>query len=174
MTTIQAVLWILGVAVAIVVICAIAIYVENRYTLGKYDERQKASRDAGYRVAFYVGIFYYFFMLIDSINPKNLDMEVYLIFLFGFQLQMMTVHIYGLLTDSALPMGDKPITMVVCYTIMGLTQLLGVPKWAKEYPGFPLFGEGSFKWLNLTMGIFFLLLALAHLISMLRKHKEEE
>ncbi len=174
MTTIQAVLWILGVAAAIVVICAIAIYVENRYTLGKYDERQKASRDAGYRVAFYVGIAYYFFMMIDSIEPKNLDMEVYLIFLFGFQIQMMTVHIYALLTDSALPMGDKPLTMVVCYTIMGLMQLLCVPRWAKEYEGFPLFGHGTSKWLNLTIGIFFLLLALSHLISMLRRHKEED
>ncbi len=172
MTTVQAILWVLGVAAAIAVICAIAIYVENRYTISKYDERQKASRDAGYRVAFYVGIFYYFFMMIDSINPKNLDMEVYLIFLFGFQIQMMTVHIYGLLTDSALPLGDNPLTSVLCYSGMGLFQLLGIPRWG-EYEGFPLFGEGSSKWLNLTMGIFFLLLALAHLISMLRRRKED-
>lgn len=179
MSTLSAVLWILGIALGIVVLCAIIIDVEKNKENKNFDERQQAKRNAGYRVAFYVGFVYYGYIMVGFVGVRDWDafqVEPYLLMYFGILLQMGTLHAYALLTDSALPLGEKPLAMVWGYTLAGVVWLINARQYAKRYPGsgMPLRGDDSYKWVPLTTGIFFLLLALAHLISMLRKRKEEE
>ena len=101
-------------------------------------------------------------------------MEPYLILLFGILAQVLTVHIYALLKDSALPLGKKPGVVVTLYTLWGIYSFLIMNRHYADVPDWPLMGYGSGKWCYLSIGSLFFLLALAHLISMLRQKKEEE
>lgn len=179
MSTVSAVLWILGIALGIVVLCAIIIDVGKNKENKKFDERQQAKRNAGYRVAFYVGFAYYGYIMAAFTGVRDWDafqVEPYLLMYFGILLQMGTLHAYALLTDSALPLGDKPLKTAAWYTLMGVMWLINGHLYTRRHPsaGMPLRGDDAYKWVYLTSGIFFLLLALAHLISMLRKRKEED
>lgn len=176
MSTLSAVLWILGIAMGVVILCAIVIEEGKKREDKRYDERQQASRNAGYRVAFYVGLVYYIFISIglsSAIDLNTLQTEPYLLVFFGILLQTLTLHVYALLTDSALPMGEKPMPAIVCYAGMGALRILTLLRQLEREPGMPLRGHGAGKWADLTFGIFFLLLALFHLISMLRRRKED-
>ncbi len=174
MSTLQAVLWILGVAIAIAAVCAVSISIGNQKESKMYDERQKAARNEGYRVAFYVGAVYYAYMIPNLKGKNYLGVEPYLLLLFGLLMQILTVHIYALLKDSALPLGEKPGWMAATYTVWGINHLLNMPRYHTDVVGLPLMGYGSEKWIYFSTGCLFFLLALSHLISMLRHRKDKE
>ena len=55
MTGLTVVLTLLGI-VFLVALCAVGIYVETKYPQKKFDERQQADRNKGYRFGFWFGI----------------------------------------------------------------------------------------------------------------------
>ena len=90
----------------------------------------------------------------------------------GMLIQLLSFHIYCLLTHSALPLGEKPVSMVVGYSLLGGMYL--VQFFAQYIPEDTpyLIGAESMNLFRLLIALSFFALAVMHLISMLRKEKE--
>lgn len=157
----------------IVLLCLGVIYLERKAPSEEYDERQKAMRGNAYRLSFFVGMIYYLVVTVILIRAVDGEktVEPYLLLYFGMILQIMVLHTYCLLTHSALPLSEKPVTTIVCYILSGLIQLLYVFEKLDAFP-LPFVGKETSGWIHLTTGILVLFLALMHLIRLLWKEKE--
>lgn len=173
--SVMLVLFLAVVAIAVLAaVCAIVVYLERNFPGEKYDERQKVARGNAYRLCFWVGMVYYL-ILIPYLVMGVYDewvVEPYLLVTIGFILQMLSFHIYCLMTHSALPLGEKPIPTVVSYFLLGgmyLAQylLLNTGGNTVDFSGYE-----SVNGLRLLMALGFCFLAVVHLIAYLRKEKE--
>ena len=166
-------LWMLGILVGIVLICAVVIFLERKFPGREYDERQKIMRGKASDLSLTTGFVY--FLVITAILIRQVEgektVEPFLLIFFGLELQMLVYHTYCLLTHSAMPLSQRPVTAVVCYSFSGLIQLGFIYNRLGDFP-IAMVGRGSAGWIHLTGGVFFLYLALMHLIQMLWKEKE--
>lgn len=140
-------------------LCHLAVKMQKDFPSEKYDERQKIARGEGYRLAFWTGIVYYVVAMI-VIGFEDLDSfpSVTLITM-GILVQAMVLHFHGFLTQSALPLGEKPVVSIVCWSIMGVMYLV---EYFFLYP----------NWYQIVYGMCFLTMALLHLINHFRRDKE--
>ncbi len=177
MTLLKAVSILLAVCAALFLICLAALWWEKNWQSDRYDERQKISRYKSYRLSFWLGFLYYLaatgIMLFQVEGKKTI--EPYLLLFFGIMFQALVLHMYGLLTGSALPFGEKPGRMVFSYLFIGSIQFLNLRNWGKQFPapGMPLTGQGSSKWVFLILAVISYVLAVLYLICALRKDKED-
>ena len=166
-------LWMLGILVGIVVLCAGVIYLQKKAPGQEYDERQKIMRGKASDLSLTTGFVY--FLVVTAILIRQVEgektVEPFLLIFFGLELQMLVYHTYCLLTHSAMPLSQRPVTAVVCYSFSGLIQFLYIFNRLGDFP-IAMVGRGSAGWIHLTGGVFFLYLALMHLIQMLWKEKE--
>lgn len=140
-------------------LCHLAVKLQRDFPSEKYDERQKIARGEGYRLAFWTGLVYSVVILI-IIGFERLDSDaVVALITSGILVQAMVLHFYGFLTHSALPLGEKPMVSVVCFSIMGVMYL------AEYFFLYP-------SWYQIVYGMCFLTIALLHLITHLRRDKE--
>ena len=166
------------VIACIVLACVFALYVGRNFPSDKYDERQKIARGDAYRFSHWIGMIYYFGLLIYfalHTGESEWVLEPFLLITIGILIQLQSFHIYCLMTHSAMPLGEKPLTTIVCYFITGgmyLLQYFGqyIPLDAAEAAGFD--GALSFNLLRLLTCLDFFALAVMHLIAYLRKEKE--
>ncbi len=166
------------VIASIVVACVLAVYLERNFPTEKFDERQKIARGNAYRFSHWVGMIYYFGLLVYftlHTGKSEWVLEPFLLLTIGILIQLQSFHIYCLLTHSALPLGEKPMPTIVCYFIMGgmyLLQYFGqyIPLDAAKAAG--LDGAMSYNLLRLLIALDFFALAVLHLIGLLRKEKE--
>ena len=166
-------LWMLGILFGIVLLCAGVIYLQKKAPGQEYDERQKIMRGKASDLSLTTGFVY--FLVVTAILIRQVEgektVEPFLLIFFGLELQMLVYHTYCLLTHSAMPLSQRPVTAVVCYSFSGLIQFLYIFNRLGDFP-IAMVGRGSAGWIHLTGGVFFLYLALMHLIQMLWKEKE--
>jgi len=150
---------IVGILVALLGLSAIVIQLQKNYPGEQYDERQKQARGEGYRLAFWAGTIYYLLIGL-GIGLENPDSDmVFSLLMAGILGQMMLLHFYCFLTHAVLPFGQKPLGNAACYSVLGSIYII-------EYAFL------SRGWIQLTVGICILTLALLHLITHIRRNKE--
>ena len=165
------------VIAAMVAACLAAVYLERLMPSEKYDERQKIARGNAYRFSFLLSMVYYIFLLFYfTLGTGRMEwtLEPFLMVTIGILIQMDSFHIYCVLTHCALPLGEKPKTTIVCYSVMGISYLvqyymLYIPE---DVVGLSDSGSRSMNLFRLLISFSFFSLAILHLISCLRKEEE--
>lgn len=173
MTVLQILFIMLGILLGIVLLCLGVIYLEKRIPVKQYDERQLSARARAHRLSFWVG--YAYFLAVVIILMGQIDgekkVEPFLLVFAGLILQALVLHTYSILSDAALPLSERPLYPITCFTFVGclqLTQFCNQLRWG--IPG--LTGRGAADWVFLMTGISFLYLSVLHLIQWLRGRKE--
>ena len=162
----------------LVMVCAVIVYLERNFQSEKYDERQKIARGNAYRFSHWTGMIYYFGLLVYFVlhtGKGEWAVEPFVLLMIGILIQLQSFHIYCLITHSALPLGEKPLVMIVGYVILGGMYLAQyyfqyIPEEAAKAAGFT--GVGSYNLMRLLIALDFLSLAALHLIACLRKEKD--
>ena len=159
----------------IVVVCTLSIYVEKNFSSEKFDERQKINRGNAYCFSHWVGVAYYFGLLVYfvfRIGKYDWPVEPFLLIAIGILLQLQSFHIYCLLTHSALPLGEKPMPTIFGYFLLGGIYLAQyyIQYIPKDTVG--LVGADSMNLFRLLIAFDFFALAFLHLIAHLRREKE--
>lgn len=170
MSIMNAILVTIGALAMILFFCAIVIFIERRFPSERYDERQKQARGNAYRLSFWTGMVYYLVVMtvLTFRIGKDIQIEPFLLIFGGLMVQVMVSHFYSILTNSALPLSEKPGIAVLAFLFCGILQLA-----SHDYTHpIPFVGQGSQAWVTLLTGVSFLILALLHLISILRREKE--
>lgn len=170
MSVMNAIMITIGVLAAMMIFCAVVIFIERRFPSERYDERQKQSRGNAYRLSFWTGMVYYLVVMtvMTFRIGKDMQIEPFLLVFGGLMMQVMVSHFYSILTNAALPLSEKPGIAVLSFSFCGILQLA-----SHDYTQpIPLVGQGSQEWVTLLVGVSFLTLALLHLISILRREKE--
>lgn len=173
MSVISAISIILVVLACIVLLCFGAVWVEKRYPVEEYDERQKAARGRGYRLSFWTSVLYYTFVALILIRQVGGEKtaEPWLLVVIGILLQALVLHTYALLSHAALPISGRPLLMVFSNLFCGTLQFITFSHHWKQY-GMALIGYGTSAWIFLIAGIGFFYLAALYLIQFLRDRKE--
>ena len=163
---------------AIVVTGVLAVYVGRNFPTKKFDERQQIDRGNAYRFSHWVGLVYYLGLMMYFVfhtGKSEWVLEPFLLIVIGILIQLDSFHIYCLMTHSALPLGEKPLPTIICYTLLGGMHLAlyfvqYIPEDEAATAG--LAGAMSFNLLRLLFALSFFSLAICHLIAYLRKEKE--
>lgn len=169
------VLFLSVIIIAVVVAaCAVAVYLERNFPSKKFDERQHVARGNAYRVSFWVGFAYYLVLIPYLVMGTYQEwiVEPFLLVVIGFILQMLSFHIYCVMTHSALPLGEKPVPTIISYFLLGISYLAQYLLLKGEGNTVGFSGYESIDGLRLVISVGFLALALIHLIAHLRKEKE--
>lgn len=173
------VLFLSVIVIAIVVaVCAFTVYLERNFPSKKFDERQKIARGNAYRFCHWIGLAYYFGLIVYftfHTGKAEWPVEPFLLLAIGLLIQLQSFHVYCLMTHCALPLGEKPMTTIISYFILGSVWLVMhftqyIPEEAAAAAG--VTGAKSMNLFRLLISFSFLSLAVLHLISMLRKEKE--
>lgn len=171
----QAIVGMVAIVAAMAAVSAGAVWCEKRFPGPDYDERQKIARGNAYRVSFWVGtvyalggmVYYQFFAQAQSevIEPS-------LLLFGGIALTALAFHIYCLLTNAALPLGQRPGGTALVYLLLGGVNLAQTI--ARYYGGQPLAlaGQGSSLLMSLVLSVFFLSLSVLYAIRMVWQEKE--
>ena len=162
----------------IVLACVLAVYIGRNFPSEKFDERQQIDRGNAYCFSHWVGMVYYFGLLVYfvfHIGKQEWVLEPFLLIAIGILIQLQSFHIYCLMTHSALPLGEKPMGTIIGYFLLGGLYLAQyfvqyIPKDAAVAAG--LTGTDSFNLFRLLIALDFFSLAALHLIAHLRKEKE--
>ena len=108
------------VIAAIVVAGVLAVYLERHFPTEKFDERQKIARGNAYRFSHWTGMIYYFGLIVYFVlhtGKREWAVEPFVLLMIGILIQLQSFHIYCLMTHSALPLGEKPLPMIISYTL---------------------------------------------------------
>ena len=173
MSILQIIFIMLGILLGIVLLCLGVIFLEKKIPTKQYDERQMSARARAHRLSFWVGYAYSLavvIILVGQIDGEK-KVEPFLLVFAGLILQALVLHTYSILSDAALPLSEKPMYPITCFTFVGclhLTQFYNQLRWSM--PG--LIGRGASDWVFLMTGVSFLYLSALHLIQWLRSRKE--
>lgn len=162
-----------GILLAIVVLCALSVFVEKKYPADTYDERQKQSRGRAYRLSSWVSYLYFAIVAIFLLRQVDGEktVEPYLLIFVGLMLQIMVDHTYCVMTHSALPLTQKRSWAILSYLVSGTIYITMFFMHQKQY-GISLVGYGTSALLFLMVGICSLYLALMHIIQLILERKE--
>jgi len=170
------IVFLFAIVIALIAVAGVlAVYVSRHFPTDKYDERQQISRGNAYRFSHWVGMVYYFGLLVYftlHTGKSEWVLEPFVLIMIGILIQLQSFHIYCLMTHSALPLGEKPLTTIIGYFVLGglyLVQYYGlyIPN---DTPW--LTGANSYNLLRLLIALDFFALAAMHLIRLLWKEKE--
>lgn len=173
MTVISVVGIIALVLASIVLLCFGAVWLEKRYPVQEYDERQKAARGRGYRLSFWTGIVYYIIVALVLIRQVDGEKtaEPWLLVMVGVLLQALVQHTYALLSHAALPLSGKSLAVVFSNLFCGILQFINFSMYRKRY-SMSLVGYGTADLIFLIAGIGFFYLAVLYFIQFLRDRKD--
>lgn len=163
------------VIIAIVAVCALVVYLERNFSSEKFDERQKIARGNAYRFSHWIGSAYYFGLFtyfVFHTGKQEWVLEPFVLVMIGILIQVQSFHFYCLMTHSALPLGEKPMTMIVSYSLLGgmyLTQyfLQYIPENTVGLTGYE-----SYNLFRLLIAFNFFSFAASHLVAFFRDRKE--
>ena len=168
------VLLFVAVIAFIVLAGVLAVYVGRNMPSEKFDERQKIARGDAYCFCHWVGLVYYFGLMIYFIfhtGKTGWHAEPFVLLFIGILIQLQSFHIYCVMTHSALPLGEKPMPTIIGYLVLGTMWLaMYFGQYVPEDVG--LTGAGSYNLFRLLTALDFYALAALHLIGLLRKEKE--
>ena len=168
------VLLFVAVIAFIVLAGVLAVYVGRNMPSEKFDERQKIARGDAYRFCHWVGLVYYFGLMIYFIfhtGKTGWHAEPFVLLFIGILIQLQSFHIYCVMTHSALPLGEKPMPTIIGYLVLGTMWF--VTYFAQYVPeNVGLTGAASYNLFRLLIALDFYALAAMHLIGLLWKEKE--
>ena len=160
---------------AMLAACAFTVYLERNFPSEKFDERQKIARGNAYRFCHWVGLVYYFGLMVYFTFHTGKDewpLEPFLLLVIGILIQLQSFHIYCVMTHSALPLGEKPMPTIIGYLVLGTMWLaMYFGQYIPEDTPY-LSGAESMNLFRLLTALDFYALAAMHLIGLLRKEKE--
>ena len=169
------VLFLTAIAIVTVVgICALTVYLEREFPSEKFDERQKIARGNAHRFSWWIGMAYYFGLMVYfvfHVGKNEWVLQPFLLLTIGILLQLQSFHIYCLMTHSALPLGEKPIPTIISNLVLGcmyLVQFFAYP--VPDNVGYA--GADSMNLFRLLISADFFCLAILHLIAFIRDRKE--
>ena len=172
MSVLQIAFILLGILLGIVLLCLGVIYLDKTMPAKNYDERQLSARARAHRLSFWVGFVYYLgvvILLMRQVDGEK-KVEPFLLVFAGLILQALVLHTYSILSDAALPLSERPLYPITCFTFAGCLQLTQFfVDLDGSIPG--LVGREAADWVFLMTGIGFLYLAVLHLIQWLRGRK---
>ena len=168
-------LLILGILAGLVLLCACVIWFEKRAPGETYDERQKIARGNAYRLSTWVGLIYTIaaFAYLEF-QSESAAVEATTLLFVGLELQLMAFHIYCLLTNSAMPLGEKGWITVGGYLCCGSMNFQSFRQTRGSYAR--IYGSDVIPeecWMFFSLAVTFVTLAAMHLIRLLWKEKEE-
>ena len=159
---------------AMLAACAFTVYLERNFPSEKFDERQKIARGDAYRFCHWVGLVYYFGLMIYFIfhtGKTGWHAEPFVLLFIGILIQLQSFHIYCVMTHSALPLGEKPMPTIIGYLVLGTMWFVTYfALYVPENGG--LTGAASYNLFRLLIALDFYALAAMHLIGLLWKEKE--
>ncbi len=167
---------VLGVLLALALIAWVAVW-WDRSIEGKerYDERQQLMQGRAYCFSSFVGFLYASGLMIYLVYVSGHDRptpEPWLLVGAGIMLTWMAYHFYSLLTQAALPLGEKPWVMVLNYILLAAVQ--GLKYWERVQPQDMIDHlDENMAWLYLMGLTCFGMLALCYLLAALKKDKED-
>lgn len=172
MTILNTLLISFGVIAVLVLLCMLVVWLEKHGPEGDYDERQRLARGNAYRISFFFGVAYIFFLVcyLDISDSTVLPETLSTLLTVGILVELMVFHIYCLLTRAALPFSGSPILTSASYGLCALFNLVSYLSYSNR-PGY-LRNEDTFNILHLLLGICFASLAVMYLISAFWKEKE--
>ena len=165
---------IMGLVLAgIVLVCLGVTRMEKTAKTSEYDERQQLVRGRGYRLAFWVGFVYLLISipLLVGYTEGQKKVEPYLLVFGGFMLQNLIFHVYCLLNHAELPLSKNPMVTALGFLLVGIIWLCSFYSAQQRNP-LSLVGYGSDGWTYLMVAFTFLVMALMHLLQLLRREKE--
>lgn len=124
MTTGLVLFWCFGVLIALAALCWVVSFFQRNLPSEKFDERQQQVRGRANGLAFGFGYIYFLILFVAMKLRWELPLDVSSLVLLGLLMQAMILHIYAMLHNAQLPLGQKPWTSVIAYCIMGVSQLL--------------------------------------------------
>ena len=163
------------VIAAIAAVCSLAVYLGRNFPSEKFDERQKIARGNAYRFSHWMGMTYYFGLLVYFVfhtGKTQWSVEPYVLIIIGILIQLQSFHIYCLMTHSALPLGEKPVSTIIGNFFLGGIYL--AQYYLQHIPEnvVGLTGAQSMNLFRLLLSFDFFALAVLHLIAHLRKEKD--
>ena len=170
MLILKGILWMLAALVGIGLLCWFCLWMQKRAPSEEYDERQKIEQGRASNISNLTGVIY--FVVVMCWNelgtlPANLG---FLIFV-GILMELMVYHVYCLMTHAALPLSQKPKSIIGGYVTLGIVWALRAcmydPAW-----GMDLYGRGIGFWRFVLTAFCAFSLAAMHLISCLRDKRE--
>ena len=160
---------------AMLTACAFTVYLERNFPSEKFDERQKIARGNAYRFCHWVGLVYYFGLMVYftfHTGKAEWPLEPFLLLVIGILIQLQSFHIYCVMTHCALPLGEKPMPTIIGYLVLGTMWLaMYFGQYIPEDTPY-LSGAESMNLFRLLTALDFYALAAMHLIGLLRKEKE--
>lgn len=185
MTNGKVILWCLGALVILFALAWITAWVEKVRPGKEYDERQQMLRGQAYRFAFFVGAGCFlvgFFCMEWGGTPELKTSTVLFICLL---VQLTAFHVYCMLKDVALPLGDKGWLTVIGYACIGVSNLMNYrnkrqyieayEQYIKVEPDttLPAPAGGPDLVVFQILGIAALILAAMHILRMMWNDREE-
>ena len=124
MITGSVLLWCFGVMAALVALCWVVSFFQRNLPSEKYDERQQQVRGKANGLAFGFGYVYFLVLFAAMELGWDLPLDASSLVILGLLMQAIILHIYAMLHNAQLPLGQKPWTSVTTYCITGFTHLM--------------------------------------------------
>ncbi len=162
-----------GMVLALAALTWVAVW-WDRSSEGKerYDERQQLMQGKAYRFSSYVGFVYFAGLMIYLVYISGYEKPApWLLVGAGIMVTWMSYHFYCLLTQAALPLGEKPWVMALNYIFLAVIQ--GLYYWEKvRLRDMTDHWDENMAWLHLMGLVCFGMLALCYLLAGLWKDRE--
>lgn len=161
---------------AIVLLCFAVMYIEKKFPGVDYDERQKQIRGNGFRLGFAVGIVWQMVLLVLIDLGKELPLDLSTLVFIGVVVQILVHHVYCLLNHAALPLSQNMGLTIGGYLLTGFMHLISFRNNMELYQkigaqlGYTEPWAGI--WMKLLLALSFFVLAVLHLIALLREKRE--
>lgn len=168
MTVLTVAITLLGIGL-LIALCAVGIYVEAKYPQKKYDERQQADRNKGYRFGFWFGVGGQFTGMIavlllsrerqgDTAILASVEIAVLL-------LPFMAFTTYCAAKDALLAAWENPVATGTGFLLMALAQFLAAYLDRDPYTAAP-----KLHCIVLGMGLAYM--AAVYFVCLWRRNKE--
>jgi len=117
-------LWCLGALAVLFVLALVTVWMEKVRPGKAYDERQQMLRGKAYRFAFFVGTGCFLVGFICLEWGGALELKTSTVLFICLMVQLMAFHVYCMLKDVSLPLGDKGWLTVIGYACIGISNLM--------------------------------------------------
>lgn len=168
MTVLTIIITLLGIGF-LIVMCTVGIYMEAKYPQKKFDERQQADRNKGYRFGFWFGVGSQFVGLITTLllfRHRQEDTAILAaIEVAALLIPFMAFTTYSAAKNALFAAWENPVASGIVFLLMGLAQFLAVFLDRDPYVAAP-------ELYRIVLGIALLYMAAVYFICLWRQNKD--
>lgn len=168
MTGLTVMITLLGI-VFLVALCAVGIYAEKKYPQKKFDERQQADRNKGYRFGFWFGVGSQFFGMMAVLHLSGNAVKdtsvLAAVQIAALLIPFMAFTTYCAAKDALLAAWENPAASGIGFLLMALAQFLAAFLDRNPYSNVP-------KIHCIVLGIGLLYMAAVYFCVLWRQNKE--